>query len=123
MALLASATDQPSLTKYQIADSEAISPAYAQQLLMSLRLAGLVVSHRGRLGGFSLGRDPDKITVSDILAAVEGEILPAPCRAATHCSRAADCPSRPVWEKAAALLEDLFGGITLADMVNGHRPV
>ncbi len=119
MALLAAQTEHPSLTKYQIAESEAVSPAYVQQLLMSLRMAGLVNSHRGRMGGFSIARDPGTITVGDILAAVEGDILLAPCRGTKHCSRAACCPSRPVWEKAAALLEDLFGSITLADMVDG----
>ena len=122
MALLATETDCPQMTKYQIADAEAISPAYVQQLLMSLRMAGLVRSHRGRLGGFSLARDPKTITVGDILSAVEGDILPTPCRSTRHCGRAAVCPSRPVWEKAASLLENLFTSITLEDMVNRRLP-
>ena len=122
MALLAAERERPSLTKYQIADSEAISPAYVQQLLMSLRMAGLVRSHRGRLGGFSLARDPNTITLGDILSAVEGDILPTPCRSASHCSRAADCPTRPGWERAATLLEDLFAGITLEDVLSGSQP-
>jgi len=122
MALLATEADCPSITKYQIADAEAISPAYVQQLLMSLRMAGLVRSHRGRLGGFSLARDPKTITVGDILSAVEGDILPTPCRSASHCGRAAACPTRPVWEKAASLLENLFTSITLEDMVSRRLP-
>jgi Rrf2 family protein len=119
MALLA--TDYPCgpLTKFQIAEIESISPAYAQQLLM----AGLVNSHRGRLGGFTIARPPESMTVADVLAAVEGDILPAPCRNNAHCTRAATCPTRPVWEKAAAMLEDLFAGITLADLVKEGRPV
>ena len=122
MALLAAETERPSLTKYQIADHEAISSAYVQQLLMSLRKAGLVNSHRGRLGGFSIARAPETITVGDILSAVEGDILPAPCRGTRHCERAADCPTRPIWDKAACLLEDLFSGITLADMIDARSP-
>ncbi len=84
-------------------------------------MAGLVNSHRGRVGGFSIARAPETITVADVLAAVEGDVLPVPCRTSTHCSRAATCPTRPVWEKAARLLNDLFGSITLADMLK-DRP-
>lgn len=119
MALLAADTAQPSLTKFQIAEYEAISPAYVQQLMVRLRAAGLVTSHRGRGGGFSIARSADTITVADILAAVEGDILPVPCRGDAHCSRVARCPTRPVWEKAAALLEDLFASVTVADMLVG----
>jgi Rrf2 family protein len=122
MTLLASERAKPTLTKSQIAQTEAISPAYVQQLLMALRMAGLVQSHRGRVGGFSLARAPETITVADVLAAVEGDILPAPCRALEHCNRAATCPTRPVWEKAAALLNDLFEGITVADLASGAVP-
>jgi Rrf2 family protein len=117
MTLLASERVKSTLTKFQIAEAECISPAYVQQLLMALRMAGLVQSHRGRVGGFSLARAPETITVADVLTAVEGDILPAPCRNLEHCNRAATCPTRPVWEKAAALLDDLFAGITLADLV------
>jgi len=122
MALLAAESSRPSLTKFQIAEAESISAAYVQQILMSLKMAGLVNSHRGRVGGFSIARSPEAITVADVLAAVEGGILPVPCRTSTQCSRAATCPTRPVWEKAAGLLDDLFGSITLADMLK-DRPV
>lgn len=113
---LAHAYPDGSLTKFQIAQAEAISPGYVQQLMMALRLAGLVVSHRGREGGFSLARSPEAITVSDVLKAVEGEVMPAPCRAPAHCARAETCPTRPVWDKAAALLDGLFSGTTIANL-------
>lgn len=122
MVQLASVYPRGSLTKYQIADAEAISPGYVQQLTMALRLAGLVVSVRGREGGFKLARAPETITVSDILKAVEGEIMPAPCRTPGHCARASTCCTRPVWERAAALLEELFDGTTVADLVADYRP-
>ena len=48
VVLLASELGQAPMTKYQIADAEAISAAYVQQLMMALRLAGLVKSPRGR---------------------------------------------------------------------------
>ena len=120
MVLLASLSEKLSLTKYEIAEAEGLTPAYVQQLMTALRMAGLVASHRGRDGGFSLSRPPEAITIADVLRAVEGEIMPAPCLSMGHCDREASCPTRPVWEKAAKLLEDLFRGTTIPDLAAGQ---
>ncbi len=128
MVLLAGEPERP-LTKFEIADAEDITAAYVQQLMLALKLAGLVRSHRGRVGGFSLARPAETITVADVLGAVEGEVLPAPCRSTGHCKRASTCPTRPLWEKAADLLDELFGRTTIADLAASaastpaaHRP-
>jgi Rrf2 family protein len=123
MVLLASAATQSPLNKFQIAEAESISPAYVQQLMMALRMAGLVKSHRGRAGGFSMARSADAITVSDVLKAVEGEVMPAPCRETGHCDRIATCPTRPIWEKAAELLDELFAATTVASLAQGGVPL
>lgn len=112
------ATQEPgfSLTKTEIAEAEGISAGYVQQLMMALRLAGIVASHRGREGGFTLSRPADHITVAHVLRAVEGDVMPAPCQGGGHCDRSADCATRPVWEEAAGLLNELFGRITIASL-------
>lgn len=115
--LLAAQQPGTSMTKSQIADAEGISAGYVQQLMMALRLANIVNSHRGREGGFSLSRPAAEITVADVLRAVEGEVMPAPCHGAGHCDRAEDCPTRPVWEEAAELLSDLFNKTSIASLV------
>jgi Rrf2 family protein len=117
MVLLAAQPGRGTMTKFEIAKAEALTPAYVQQLLMALRLADLITSHRGRDGGFAVARAPETITVSDVLRAVEGEVMPAPCRDTTHCERAPSCPTRPLWNKAATMLEELFSGATIADLV------
>jgi Rrf2 family transcriptional regulator, cysteine metabolism repressor len=116
MVLLASQAERKSMTKFEIAEAEAITPAYVQQLMISLKLAGLVKSLRGREGGFVLSRPPGEITVSDVLRAVEGDIMPAPCRSTGHCDRLESCPTRPLWEQAADLLDQLFGSTSIADL-------
>lgn len=117
VVFLASLPRGTTVTKYEIADSESISPAYVEQLMMPLRLAGIVASHRGRAGGFSLARDPETITIAEVLRAVEGTVQVAPCSDAHACDRADTCPTRGVWQKATDLLDDLFTGITVADLV------
>ena len=49
--------------KQDIARAEDISADYVEQILMKLKAAGLVRSHRGTRGGFSLARDPAEISV------------------------------------------------------------
>ncbi len=116
MVLLASRAGDEPITKYEIARTEAISPDYVQQLMLGLKVAGLVASHRGRIGGFSLARDPETVTISDVLRATEGTISPTPCSDAHACDRAHTCPTRDVWVRAAQLLDDLFEGITIAEL-------
>jgi Rrf2 family transcriptional regulator, iron-sulfur cluster assembly transcription factor len=105
---------QRARTKFQIAEAEGITAAYVQQLMMALRLAGLVHSLRGRSGGFILARTPDAITVADVMGAVEGLIMPAPCGSPAHCDRAESCPTRPLWTRASELLDGLFSTTTIA---------
>jgi Rrf2 family cysteine metabolism transcriptional repressor len=107
-----------SKTKFEVAEAEAITPAYVQQLMMALKLAGLVRSLRGRDGGFILARPPETITIADVLRAVEGEIMPAPCRVTGHCERMSTCPTRPLWQQAADLLDELFSSATIVDLLS-----
>ena len=118
--LLAAQSPGASMTKTEIADAEGISAGYVQQLMMALRLAGIVDSHRGREGGFSLARSADQITVADVLRAVEGDVMPAPCQGGGHCERSDDCPTRPVWEEAAGMLNDLFSRTSIATLAQRH---
>ena len=116
VVLLAAREPGASMTKNEIADAEGISAGYVQQLMMALRLGNIVDSHRGREGGFSLSRPAEEITVADVLKALEGDVRPAPCHGVGHCVRAEDCPTRPIWEEAAGLLDDLFSKTTVASL-------
>jgi Rrf2 family protein len=119
MAFLASRPSDQVATKIEIAAAEGTSPQYVQQLMGQLGVAGLVSSRRGRKGGFLLARPPESITVASVLRAAEGELQLVPCRSAASCERAADCPTRPMWMKATELLEEVFQGTTIAQLVSG----
>lgn len=58
-----------------LAECERVSPNYLVQILNDLRTAGLVESRRGKHGGYLLARDPEKVTLGDIVAAAEGALL------------------------------------------------
>lgn len=107
-------------TKYEIGKAEAISPNYVEQIMIRLRAASLVRSHRGRKGGFSLTRDPGQITLAEVLRAVEGPVCLVPCLYDT-CDREATCPTRPVWKKTAEAVEKILVGTTIARMAGLPR--
>jgi Rrf2 family transcriptional regulator, cysteine metabolism repressor len=59
-----------------IAGRQRIPQRYLEQVLLALKRAGLVTSKRGSAGGYLLTRSPDRITVGDVLRAVEGASAP-----------------------------------------------
>jgi len=116
MVFLASRAPGSQVTKYEIGRAEGISADYVMQILSRLKVAGLVASHRGRAGGFSLACDPETTSVAEVLRAVEGRVAPAPCYSAHDCDRSATCPTRDVWVEAARTLDELFERTTLAQL-------
>tara|TARA_B110000037_G_scaffold206599_1_gene252701 strand:+ start:409 stop:822 length:414 start_codon:yes stop_codon:yes gene_type:complete len=57
----------------EMADREAIPANYLVQILRELRNGGLVVSKRGKQGGYLLGRAPEEISLRDVVALVQGD--------------------------------------------------
>ncbi len=108
--------------KQEIAESESISADYVEQILIRLKAAGLVVSHRGAKGGFALARPAGDVTVADILLATEGPMTMVPC-AAEGCLRATGCVTREIWQEAQDALECMFRGKTLASLVRREREI
>src|SRR4051794_15353034 len=64
------------LQSAEIAARQQIPEAYLDQLLGSLRRAGIVRSQRGPHGGHELARDPRTITLGEIVTALEGPVVP-----------------------------------------------
>jgi Rrf2 family transcriptional regulator, cysteine metabolism repressor len=91
---------------------------YLEQLLGSLRRAGLVTTVRGVQGGYQLARDPAEITVGDIIDATEGPVSLSEClHDSEACRKSCDCPTRMVWSRLTDRINDLLQSITLKDML------
>jgi Rrf2 family cysteine metabolism transcriptional repressor len=103
------------IRKQEIAKAEALSPDYVEQILMKLKTADLVRSHRGKRGGFTLARRPAAITVTDILEATEGPINLVGCEE-DDCQRISACATKTIWDEATASLAKVFGSHTIADL-------
>jgi Rrf2 family protein len=113
------------LSLAEIADHEDLPRPYLEQLVVSLREADLVVSHRGARGGYTLTRPPAKIRMGDVLRALEGPIVPMICashdaEASEQCGRTAFCTVNALWVRVRDAINDAVDSLTLADLA---RPV
>lgn len=91
---------------------------YLEQLLGSLRRAGLVSTVRGALGGYQIARDPSGISLRDIIDAVEGPIELSKCTSPEPtCERSESCPVRWVWQRATDAMNAELEKIHLGDMI------
>jgi Rrf2 family protein len=115
----------------EIADHEGLPLAYLEHLVARLRRAGLVESRRGAHGGYLLTRDPARITMAAVVEALEGQIAPIECFAATpdssiHCVRAGDpervCTSKLLWSRVREAIVQTLEETTLAELVPGPAP-
>jgi Rrf2 family cysteine metabolism transcriptional repressor len=59
----------------ELAKIEAVPANYLVQILSELRNGGLIVSRRGKQGGYALARPPEDITLLDIVRVIDGELL------------------------------------------------
>jgi len=81
-----------------------------------------VKSFRGAHGGYTLQRDPEKITVREIVSTLEGDLNLVDCVSnPVSCNRSSECVTQQVWCQVARAVLDTLGGITLADLVQRHR--
>lgn len=101
-----------------IAQRQELSEKYLETILPALIKNKFLIGLRGKGGGYKLSRPPESYTVGSILKLVEGSIAPVSCLEGecNSCSRAAKCPTLPMWQKLNELVEDYFEGITLADL-------
>lgn len=120
MIYLAARKDDGPARKQDIAEAEGISPDYVEQILIRLRAGGLVLSHRGARGGFTLARDPRKMAVIDVLEATEGPLEIAPCTDST-CARETRCVVQEVWSEAADVLRTVFTKALISDLAEKLR--
>lgn len=96
-----------------------LSEKYLEELAGVLRTSGIITSTRGRAGGYRLARDPNAITMGDVVRALDGPVVLAHCQdsAATDpCPAAAHCRSRPFFSRLQQRLNHELDAMTLAEL-------
>ena len=90
----------------------------ASKILKILARSGLLESHRGAKGGYTLGRSPEEISVVEIITALDGPIGITECIDDTpgECGHEAVCPLKGNWQRINEAIRQALAGITLAEM-------
>lgn len=103
---------------HAIAERQGLPEPYLNQLMATLRQAGLITSKRGPAGGHALARPPAEITLREAFAVLEGTTSPWWCVAdqAPECVHAPACGLRPVWQAVQSAAEGVLDRLTLADL-------
>lgn len=86
------------------------------KLLKTLTHAGLLVSQRGKSGGYALARPPAEVTIASIVAALEGPISITECNLPGMCEHERGCGVRMNWQAINRAVHDALSRLTLADM-------
>jgi len=106
------------LSAKEISLRQNIPLRYLENIMLRLLASGLVISSRGKKGGFSLSREPSKIKISEIIKALEGGSFITPCvDDPSICKRSPFCETRPLWKEMNEILWEALESKTLEDLL------
>lgn len=91
MLALAEAWDRESLQIADIAERRRLPRRFLEQILLDLKHNGLVISRRGKNGGYALIRPPEEIFFAQVVRVIDGPLAPLPCLSTIAYQRCDDC--------------------------------
>lgn len=104
-----------------ISERQDISKKYLEQIIPFLNRSGLLLTNRGHMGGYKLARNPEEITVNDIIVSAEGSLAPVSCMETdpNSCDKSDFCLTLPVYAGLYKVVTDYLSSITLRDIITG----
>jgi Rrf2 family protein len=119
MIALAKATGDGPVLIGDLAEQEAIPKKFLENILLALKHRGLVHSRKGPGGGYQLGREPEEISVGDIVRALDGPLALVSCVSQTayapceECVTEKDCAVRRIFQQVRDQTAKILDGTTL----------
>lgn len=111
----------------EIAESQSIPLDYTHQILHRLRKGDILTSTRGPQGGYTLSRNPEAITLREILLAAEGDTFEVICDTnpvyGESCGHEKACGLREIWKEIKVSIDALLEERTLADLLSRHSQI
>lgn len=99
----------------EIAEAHGVPSRFLVQILLQLKSAGLVQSIRGAAGGYVLAREPEEITLLDVMTVVDAQVSQSPTSAAR--STVTTRVLQRTWKEVAKQERELLAGVTFADLI------
>jgi FeS assembly SUF system regulator len=117
LARFAVAPPGATLTAREMAEVTELPHPVVSKMLKTLAGAALLQSHRGAKGGYSLAREPERLTVAQILEALEGPLALMECSAGPgHCETESSCTVRAPWQRINRAVQGALAAMTLAEL-------
>lgn len=114
----AHADDDEPRTGAAIAAAQNISGKFLSRIVIPLRRQGIVRSARGSVGGFRLAKNPEDITLREIVETMQGPVAILDCLApGADCPRLETCLARRVWSDVNVSLANTLDEITIASIL------
>jgi len=119
------------LQRHEIADRQHIPIEFLEQILLTLKRAGIVASRRGIKGGYTLIKQPREITLGHVIRLLDGPLAPIGCVSKTAYQKCNECPyankTRCPLQQVMGVVRDAIAGIldhyTLADFAADRSEV
>ena len=103
-----------------ISERQEISLSYLEQLFSRLRKDKLVDSVRGPGGGYKLGREPQDISIGEVIRAVNESVDATKCQGKGDCQGGERCLTHNLWEGLSERINVFLNGITLGELMEQH---
>lgn len=116
------ARSEGTVTAQELAERSKVPLPTVSKLCKELSKAGLVISHRGRHGGYGLARSAESISVAEIVEALEGPIALTECvhPGAQTCGIEETCLARDSWDPVSRAIQDALRALPLS-AIAPHR--
>lgn len=122
MIEIALAETENGVFQKDISERQKISNKYLDNIITSLKTAGLIVNKKGRKSGYRLSRNSSEITILDIYKAFEPGISIVDCIADNYdCELLNICSVREFWLGLNSQINGYFESFTLKDLVTNHK--
>jgi FeS assembly SUF system regulator len=112
------ARGERTLTAQSLATRSRVPLPTVSKLCKELSRAGLLQSHRGRHGGYSLTRAPDQISVAEVVEALEGPISLTDCGSPSSepCGIAPSCIAKGTWDPVSRAVQSALRALPLSEI-------
>ena len=103
-----------------ISENQNIELTYLEQIFRKLRLAGIVKSIRGRNGGYLYAKDPARISIKEVMHAVDEMLDATKCNGTSACHNGKKCSTHDLWHELNNIVEDYLEKITINNLVESY---
>lgn len=106
----------------EFAENENLPVKYLEQIIRPLINVNIIKGVKGRFGGFRLANEPEKISILDVVKAVDGNLFDVPCYPEeTGCDESEQCELKDIWINLIKTGEKYLSNITLNNLAKRRK--